>query len=163
MAKKYGQSDIMYDEAPMTTEQRRALQKAMTPEVRRMRNKYEAGKRGEAIKSFFSKLKGKTIPEQRKAKRMREADVEAGLDEIKPYEMGRDKPKAKPETKSVSQSTVSSFGQEFKKARMEGLDSFMFDGKKFSTATAEDVKASGSTSLREYLNKRLGNDSGEDE
>jgi len=159
MAKKYGQSDIMYDEAPMTTKERRALQKAMTPEVRRMRNKYEASKRGEAIKSFFSKLKGKTIPEQRKAKRMKEADVEAGLEKIKAPKIEE----SKPETKSVPKSTVSSFGQEFKKARMEGLDSFMFDGKKFSTATAEDVKASGSTSLREYLNKRLGYDSGEDE
>jgi len=158
MAKKYGQSDIMYDEAPMTTKDRRALQKAMTPEVRRMRNKYEASKRGEAIKSFFSKLKGKTIPEQKKAKRMKEADVEAGLEKIKAPKIEE----SKPETKSVPQSTVSSFGQEFKKARMEGLDSFMFDGKKFSTATAEDVKASGSKSLREYLNKRLGND-GEDE
>lgn len=158
MAKKYGQSDIMYDEAPMTAKERRALQKAMTPEVRRMRNKYEASKRGEAIKSFFSKLKGKTIPEQKKAKRMKEADVEAGLENIKAPKI-KD---SKPETKSVPQSTVSSFGQEFKKARMEGLDSFMFDGKKFSTATAEDVKASGSKSLREYLNKRLGND-GEDE
>lgn len=159
MAKKYGQSDIMYDEAPMTTKDRRALQKAMTPEVRRMRNKYEAGKRGEAIKSFFSKLKGKTIPEQKKAKRMKEADVEAGLENIKAPKIEQ----SKPETKSVPQSTVSSFGQKFKEARMKGLDSFMFDGKPFSTATAEDVKASGSTSLREYLNKRLGYDSGEDE
>jgi len=159
MAKKYGQSDIMYDEAPMTTKDRRALQKAMTPEVRRMRNKYEASKRGEAIKSFFSKLKGKTIPEQKKAKRMKEADVEAGLENIKAPKI-KD---SKPETKSVPQSTVSSFGQEFKRARMEGVDSFMFGGKSFSTATAEDVKASGSTSLREYLNKRLGYDSGEDE
>jgi len=159
MAKKYGQSDIMYDEAPMTTKDRRALQKAMTPEVRRMRNKYEASKRGEAIKSFFSKLKGKTIPEQKKAKRMKEADVEAGLEKIKAPKI-KD---SKPETKSVPQSTVSSFGQEFKRARMEGVDSFMFGGKSFSTATAEDVKASGSTSLREYLNKRLGYDSGEDE
>jgi len=159
MAKKYGQSDIMYDEAPMTAKERRALQKAMTPEVRRMRNKYEASKRGEAIKGFFSKLKGKTIPEQRKAKRMKEADVEAGLENIKAPKIEE----SKPETKSVPKSTVSSFGQEFKKARMEGLDSFMFDGKKFSTATAEDVKASGSKSLREYLNKRLGYDSGEDE
>jgi len=159
MAKKYGQSDIMYDEAPMTTKDRRALQKAMTPEVRRMRNKYEASKRGEAIKSFFSKLKGKTIPEQKKAKRMKEADVEAGLEKIKAPKIEE----SKPETKSVPQSTVSSFGQEFKRARMEGVDSFMFGGKSFSTATAEDVKASGSTSLREYLNKRLGYDSGEDE
>jgi hypothetical protein len=159
MAKKYGQSDIMYDEAPMTTKERRALQKAMTPEVRRMRNKYEASKRGEAIKSFFSKLKGKTIPEQKKAKRMKEADVEAGLEKIKAPKIEE----SKPETKSVPQSTVSSFGQEFKRARMEGVDSFMFGGKSFSTATAEDVKASGSTSLREYLNKRLGYDSGEDE
>ena len=158
MAKKYGQSDIMYDEAPMTAKERRALQKAMTPEVRRMRNKYEASKRGETIKSFFSKLKGTTIPEQKKAKRMKEADVEAGLEKIKAPKIEE----SKPETKSVPQSTVSSFGQEFKKARMEGLDSFMFGGKKFSTATAEDVKASGSKSLREYLNKRLGND-GEDE
>jgi len=159
MAKKYGQSDIKYDEAPMTTKERRALQKAMTPEVRRMRNKYEASKRGEAIKSFFSKLKGKTIPEQKKAKRMKEADVEAGLEKIKAPKIEE----SKPETKSVPQSTVSSFGQEFKRARMEGVDSFMFGGKSFSTATAEDVKASGSTSLREYLNKRLGYDSGEDE
>jgi len=159
MAKKYGQSDIMYDEAPMTAKERRALQKAMTPEVRRMRNKYEASKRGEAIKSFFSKLKGKTIPEQKKAKRMKEADVEAGLEKIKAPKIEE----SKPETKSVPQSTVSSFGQEFKRARMEGVDSFMFGGKSFSTATAEDVKASGSTSLREYLNKRLGYDSGEDE
>ena len=158
MAKKYGQSDIMYDEAPMTAKERRALQKAMTPEVRRMRNKYEASKKGESIKGFFSKLKGKTIPEQKKAKRMKEADVEAGLEKIKAPKIEE----SKPETKSVPQSTVSSFGQEFKKARMEGLDSFMFDGKKFSTATAEDVKASGSKSLREYLNKQLGND-GEDE
>lgn len=157
MAKKYGQSDIMYDEAPMTAKDRRALQKAMTPEVRRMRNKYEAGKRGEAIKSFFSKLKGTTIPEQRKAKRMKDADVEAGMEKIKApkVEASNDK------YLDLPKSTVSSFGQEFKKARMEGLDSFMFGGKKFSTATAEDVKASGSKSLREYLNKRLGND-GED-
>ena len=158
MAKKYGQSDIMYDEAPMTAKERRALQKAMTPEVRRMRNKYEAGKRGEAIKSFFSKLKGKTLPEQRKAKRMKDADVEAGMEKIKApkVEASNDK------YLDLPKSTVSSFGQEFKKARMEGLDSFMFGGEKFSTATAEDVKASGSKSLREYLNKRLGND-GEDE
>ena len=162
MAKKYGQSDIMYDEAPMTAKERRALQKAMTPEVRRMRNKYEASKKGESIKGFFSKLKGKTIPEQKKAKRMKEADVEAGLENIKAPKIEESKPETKPETKSVPQSTVSSFGQEFKKARMEGLDSFMFGGEKFSTATAEDVKASGSKSLREYLNKRLGND-GEDE
>lgn len=158
MAKKYGQSDIMYDEAPMTAKERRALQKAMTPEVRRMRNKYEAGKREESIKSFFSKLKGTTIPEQRKAKRMKDADVEAGMEKIKApkVEASNDK------YLDLPKSTVSSFGQEFKKARMEGLDSFMFGGKKFSTATAEDVKASGSKSLREYLNKRLGND-GEDE
>jgi hypothetical protein len=90
---------------------------------------------------------------------MKEADVEAGLEKIKAPKIEE----SKPETKSVPQSTVSSFGQEFKRARMEGVDSFMFGGKSFSTATAEDVKASGSTSLREYLNKRLGYDSGEDE
>jgi len=161
MAKKYGQSDIMYDEAPMTAKERRALQKAMTPEVRRMRNKYEASKRGETIKSFFSKLKGTTIPEQRKAKRMKDADVEAGMEKIKAPKVEASNDKYY-KYLDLPKSTVSSFGQEFKKARMEGLDSFMFDGKKFSTATAEDVKASGSKSLREYLNKRLGND-GEDE
>jgi len=159
MAKKYGQSDIMYDEAPMTAKERRALQKAMTPEVRRMRNKYEASKRGETIKSFFSKLKGTTLPEQRKAKRMKDADVEAGMEKIKAPKVEASNDKY---LKDMPKNIVSSFGQEFKKARMEGLDSFMFGGEKFSTATAEDVKASGSKSLREYLNKRLGND-GEDE
>lgn len=153
MAKKYGPSDIMYDEAPMTMEQRRALQKATTPEVRRMRNKYEAGKRGEAIKGFFSKLKGTTIPEQK-----RKAFAKGYENEMEGVSVSKPKESSTEETKetSVPKATVSSFGQEFKKARMEGLDSFMFGGKKFSTATAEDVKKSGSKSLREYLNERLG-------
>lgn len=150
MAKKYGPSDIMYDEAPMTTEQRRALQKATTPEVRRMRNKYEAGKRGEAIKGFFSKLKGTTIPEQK-----RKAFSKGYENEMEGVSISKPKESSTEET-SVPKATVSSFGQEFKKARMEGLDTFMFSGKKFSTATAEDVKKSGSKSLREYLNERLG-------
>ena len=155
MAKKYGPSDIMYDEAPMTTEQRRALQKATTPEVRRMRNKYEAGKRGEAIKGFFSKLKGTTIPEQkRKAFSKGYENEMEGVSISKPKESSTEETKEK----SVPKATVSSFGQAFKEARMKGLDTFIFgpDNKKFSTATAEDVKKSGSKSLREYLNERLG-------
>lgn len=79
-------------------------------------------------------------------------------DELKRKEFGKGY-ENEMEGVSVSKPTIQSFGQAFKKARLEGLDSFLFQGKEFSTATAEDVKKSGSTSLREYLNKRLASES----
>ncbi len=43
----------------------------------------------------------------------------------------------------------------FKNARKEGLENFMYGGKKFSTATAEDVKSAGYDNLKDYLNSRF--------
>lgn len=47
------------------------------------------------------------------------------------------------------------FKTAFKEARKEGLENFMYGGKKFSTATAEDVKAAGYDNLKDYLNSRF--------
>jgi hypothetical protein len=47
------------------------------------------------------------------------------------------------------------FKTAFKEARKEGLENFMYGGKKFSTATAEDVKSAGYDNLKDYLNSRF--------
>lgn len=47
------------------------------------------------------------------------------------------------------------FKTAFKNARKEGSENFMYGGKKFSTATAEDVKSAGYNNLKDYLNSRF--------
>jgi hypothetical protein len=109
------------------------------------------------VRDFFTR-KRKTPAVSARAKKIKQAqaDVERELPR------GRPSPSQMEDYKpSVTKSTVSSFGQAFKKARLEGLDTFLFKGEKFSTATAEDVKESGSKSLREYLNKKLADEENE--
>lgn len=47
------------------------------------------------------------------------------------------------------------FKTAFKEARKEGVETFMYGGKKFSTATAEDVKKAGYSNLKDYLNSKF--------
>lgn len=123
------------------------------------------------IKSFFKDVFAEK-PGSPKAKRRRaKADVEKDLPRGKPSKEAMEdyKPKGSVLSKSsvMSKGTekvksgpleISDFGKEFKKARFQGLDSFIFegDGKRYSTVTKDDLKKSGSKSLREYLNERRG-------
>lgn len=127
-----------------------------------------AAKSRKATRSKFSKLKEffttkkrytPAISERAKKIKQAQADVE------------KDLPRGKPAPSQMEDYKPQSFGQAFKSARLQGLDTFLFDANKdgkidkdkerFSTATAEDVKKSGSTSLREYLNKKLADEEDE--
>lgn len=120
------------------------------------------------VRDFFTR-KRKTPAVSARAKKIKQAqaDVERELPRGRPspsqmedYKPSVDRSSANVE-KNLPKSTVQSFGQAFKRARLEGLDTFLFKGEKFSTATAEDVKESGSKSLREYLNKKLADEENE--
>lgn len=122
------------------------------------------------IKSFFKDVFAEK-PGSPKAKRRRAAakataDVEKDLPRGKPSKEAMED--YKPKGSVLSQSSVmskgtdksssgpleiSDFGKAFKKARFQGLDTFMFNDKQYSTVTKEDL---GSKSLREYLNERRG-------
>lgn len=103
-------------------------------------------KSAKATRGKLSKLKEfltrKRTPSKIKTKK-EQADVEKELPRGKPApsQMEDYKPSAKPET----------FSQAFKKARMEGVDEFLFGGKKYAAVTKEEL---GSKSLREYLNEK---------
>jgi len=60
----------------------------------------------------------------------------------------------KKDTTKKKATTTSSFGTAFKTARKAGKSKFSWNGKSYSTATKDDVKASGSKDLREHLNKQ---------
>lgn len=118
------------------------------------------------IKSFFKDVFAEK-PGSPKAKRRRaKADVEKDLPRGKPSKEAMED--YKPKGSVLSQSSImskgtdksssgpleiSDFGKAFKKARFQGLDTFMFNDKQYSTVTKEDL---GSKSLREYLNERRG-------
>lgn len=63
-------------------------------------------------------------------------------------------PSTKKETTKKKSTTTSSFGTAFRTAKDKGLKVFSWNGKKYSTATKDDVKKSGSKNLREHLNKQ---------
>jgi len=123
------------------------------------------------IKSFFKDVfaekPGSPKAKRRKAAAKATADVEKGLPRGTPAPSQMEDytpPKASVLSKSSVESKgteksssgpleISDFGKEFKKARFQGLDTFMFNDKKYSTVTKEDL---GSKSLREYLNERRG-------
>jgi len=64
------------------------------------------------------------------------------------------KSETKKDTPKKKATTAMSFGAKFKKERKAGKSTFMWNGKSYSTATKDDVKASGSKNLREHLNKQ---------
>ena len=64
------------------------------------------------------------------------------------------KSETKKEAPKKKATTAMSFGAKFKKERKAGKSTFMWNGKSYSTATKDDVKASGSKNLREHLNKQ---------
>lgn len=118
------------------------------------------------IKSFFKDVFAEKPGSPKAMRRRAKADVEKDLPRGKPSPEAMEdyKPKGSVLSKSsvMSKGTeksnsgpleISDFGKAFKKARFQGLDTFMFNDKSYSTVTKEDL---GSKSLREYLNERRG-------
>lgn len=114
-----------------------------------------------STRSKFSKIKEfltrKRTPSKIKTKKEK-ADVEKELPRGKPAPSQMEDYKSKTK-KSSGPLDISDFGKAFRKARTEnkrlnGVDEFLFGGKKYSTVTKEDLEKAGGISLREYLNRK---------
>lgn len=90
------------------------------------------------LKGVFAEKPGSPKAKRKRAAAKATADVEKDLPRGKPSpEVMEDKPKT--------------FSEAFKRARMQGVDEFMFGGKEYASVTKEEL---GSKSLREYLNEK---------
>ena len=95
-------------------------------------------------KSFFKKVfseKPGSPKAKRKAAKAKASDVETGRSKSRiNYNVEKDLPKS-----------PTTFNEAFKQARLEGLDEFLFKGKKYASVTKEEL---GSKSLRAYLDEK---------
>lgn len=91
------------------------------------------------FKDFFTRKRKIPGSREDKSKANVEKDLPRGTPA--PSQMEDYKPSKKKQT----------FSEAFKKARMEGVDEFLFGGKKYAAVTKEEL---GSKSLREYLNEK---------
>lgn len=88
--------------------------------------------------------------EKRKAERIKQIRAERQKPKPKPAKEAAKAKSSKPSTPKKTQS----FGEAFKAARASNKKVFTWNGKKYAAVTKEEVRKSGKSTLRDYLNSK---------
>ena len=136
--KKYGQSNL-YDEAPMSYEQRMDVTRAQR------KNK---GSFFDRLMSGSNKVKERA---EEKAKSKFDSDVKMARAKSKFQEKANS---SNSPAKPKGESKPNTFKSAFSSARKAGKGTFMYQGKSYSTVTKDDINKSPYKTLKEYLNAK---------
>ena len=136
--KKYGQSNL-YDEAPMSYDQRM--------DVTRAKRKNKG--------SFFDRLMSGSKKVKERAEEKAKSKFDSDVKMARAKSEFQEKAKSKDNSgKYRAEPKPTNFKSAFSSARKAGKGTFMYEGKKYSTVTKDDIKKSPYKTLKEYLNAK---------